>query len=79
MEALVEACVKERVAHADLKLVFSTVKRVCLFEKRGLFVLKCRGLGTFLVVQWLRICLPMQGTQVRSLVQKPTSPFLQGN
>ena len=24
--------------------------------------------GTSLVVQWLRICLPMQGTQVRSLV-----------
>ena len=27
----------------------------------------------FLVVQWLRICLPMQGTQVRSLVlEDPT-------
>ena len=26
--------------------------------------------GTSLVVQWLRICLPMQGTQVRSLVQE---------
>ena len=24
--------------------------------------------GTSLVVQWLRICPPMQGTQVRSLV-----------
>ena len=24
--------------------------------------------GTSLVVQWIRICLPMQGTQVRSLV-----------
>ena len=23
-----------------------------------------------LVVQWLRICLPMQGTQVRALVRK---------
>ena len=31
-------------------------------------------LGTLLAVQWLRICLPMQGTQVRSLVWKdPTS------
>ena len=30
-------------------------------------------LGTSLVVQWLRICLPMQGTRVRSLVrQDPT-------
>ena len=26
--------------------------------------------GTSLVVQWLRICLPMQGTWVRSLVQE---------
>ena len=26
--------------------------------------------GTFLVVQWLRICLPMQGTWVESLVQE---------
>ena len=26
--------------------------------------------GTSLVVQWLRICLPMQGTQVRSLVRE---------
>ena len=30
--------------------------------------------GTSLVVQWLRICLPLQRTQVRYLVQKdPTS------
>ena len=26
--------------------------------------------GTSLVVQWLRMCLPMQGTQVRALVQE---------
>ena len=26
--------------------------------------------GTSLVAQWLRICLPMQGTQVQSLVQE---------
>ena len=26
--------------------------------------------GASLVVQWLRICLPMQGTQVRSLVRE---------
>ena len=26
--------------------------------------------GTSLVVQWLRICLPMQGTQVRALVRE---------
>ena len=30
-------------------------------------------LGTSLVVQWLRICLPMQGTRVRALVwEDPT-------
>ena len=29
--------------------------------------------GASLVVQWLRICLPMQGTQVRALVwEDPT-------
>ena len=27
-------------------------------------------MGTSLVVQWLRICLPLQGTQVRFLVQE---------
>ena len=26
--------------------------------------------GTSLVVQWLRLCLPVQGVQVRSLVRK---------
>ena len=27
-----------------------------------------RDLGASLVAQWLRICLPMQGTRVRALV-----------
>ena len=31
------------------------------------------GLGTSLVAQWLRICLPMQGTRIRALVwEDPT-------
>ena len=35
--------------------------------------LKISILGTSLVVQWLRICLPMQGTRLRSLVwEDPT-------
>ena len=34
---------------------------------------------TSLVVQWLRIHLPMQGTQVRSLVSKLGSNILQGD
>ena len=35
--------------------------------------IKMPVLGTFLVVQWLRILLPMQGTRVRSLVQEDTT------
>ena len=35
--------------------------------------------GTCLVVQWLRICLPMQGMWVPSLVEEQGSPMLQGN
>ena len=31
------------------------------------------NLGTSLVAQWQRICLPMQGTQVRSLVQEDST------
>ena len=33
-------------------------------------MLKFFDIGTSLVVQWLRIHLPMQGTQVRSLAQE---------
>ena len=36
-------------------------------------MLKWRALGTSLVAQWLRICLPMQGTQVQSLVRKDST------
>ena len=34
--------------------------------------------GAFLMVQWLRICLAMQGTQVQSLIQGD-SHMLQNN
>ena len=35
--------------------------------------IKYLGIGASLVVQWLRICLPMQGTRVRALVwEDPT-------
>ena len=34
------------------------------------FILKKIYLEVFLVVQWLRICLPMQGTRVQSLVRE---------
>ena len=40
------------------------------FDKiQHLFVIKTLH-GTSLVAQWLRICLPMQGTWVRALVQE---------
>ena len=35
--------------------------------------------GTSLVVQWLRILLPMQGMQVQSLVGELRSHMPQGN
>ena len=35
-----------------------------------------QAIGTSLVVQWLRICLAMQGTQVRSLVEELRSHML---
>ena len=36
-------------------------------------LLKNARFGTSLVAQWLRLCLPMQGTQVRALVwEDPT-------
>ena len=38
-----------------------------------------RRTGTSLVVQWLRICLPMQGTRVQSLVWEDSTCCTQGN
>ena len=45
------------------------------------FQLKIITIGASLVVQWLRIHLPMQGTQVSSLVREllVRSYMLQGN
>ena len=37
------------------------------------------NLGTTLLIQWLRICLPMQGTQVWSLVWELRSHMPRGN
>ena len=36
-------------------------------------------LGTSMEVQWLRICLPMQGTRLESLVGELRSHMPQGN
>ena len=49
----------------DSKRIF-TNPYLCQIDKSG-------GVGASLVAQWLRICLPMQGTQVRALVwEDPT-------
>ena len=42
-------------------------------------VIKNLPKGTTLVVQWLRICLPMQGTWVQSLVRELRSHMPWGN
>ena len=36
-------------------------------------------MGTSLVVQWLKICLPMRGMKVQSLVRELRSHMPQGN
>ena len=44
-----------------------------VFQGRGKSQGRNLTLGTSLVVQWLRICLPTQGTQVRSLVREDST------
>ena len=63
---------------------FSILKDEFFISKRSLLIWKLRGFpagavvkiglpGASLVAQWLRICLPMQGTRVRALVwEDPT-------
>ena len=54
----------------------------CPKRKRGFWLLLrlTRGSpGTFPVVQWLKICLPVKGVQVSSLVEELTSHMLEGN
>ena len=43
------------------------------FKTRYFYQSRKKDTGASLVVQWLRICLPMQGTRVRALVwEDPT-------
>ena len=55
---------------------FSTCQTICKIydtDCSGFKEIKSEVLGTSLVAQWLRICLPMQGTWVQSLVwEDPT-------
>ena len=50
------------------------IKKCLLLGSKGMTnldsLLKSRDIRASRVVQWLRICLPVQGTQVRSLVQE---------
>ena len=54
----------------------SSLKVICIAESEDVLTnfsycyIKNHCSGTSLVVQWLRICLPMQGTGVRALVQE---------
>ena len=41
-----------------------TIKKMVIGTYISIITLNVNGLGTFLVAQWLRICLPMQGTRV---------------
>ena len=50
----------------------SVLPRALTSEAAGALVLK-QGLRASLVVQWLRIHLPMQGTQFRALVREDTT------
>ena len=47
-----------------------------IYGRHSKHTLKMNTSGTSLVVQWLRIHLPMQGTQVQALVQE--DPTCQG-
>ena len=48
-------------------IVFTLSILMCLCV---ICIIKNKQIGTSLVVQWLRICLPMQGTGVRALVRE---------
>ena len=70
----------EHICKPDLQyLIKCLASRICkeclqlINRKADSLIKKCTN-GTSLVVQWLRICLAMQGTWVRSLVQEdPTN------
>ena len=57
----------------DLEILVQQVQVGDCVSVHWVSVLPC---GTFLMVQWLRIHLPMQGTQVRSLVGELRSHML---
>ena len=47
--------------------------RLCEYLGKGVFIHNKIKLRASLVAQWLKVCLPMQGTRVRALVwEDPT-------
>ena len=60
---------------AEIKKKKSTPKFICNLKgpQAAKTIFNKNMLGASLVAQWLRICLPMQGTRVRALVwEDPT-------
>ena len=50
---------KKNSPHSSLRMIRGGTREEVVSESKG---------GASLVAQWLRICLPMQGTRVRALV-----------
>ena len=65
MDKFLERCNLPRLSQEEIENMNSSVTSTKIET-----VIKNLPTGTSLVVQWLRICLPMQGTWVRSLVQE---------
>ena len=60
-------------SHADIWLEYSRQRNTKCEGLEVSWRIRMHRLGTSLVAQWLRICLPMQGTRVRALVwEDPT-------
>ena len=57
-----------------LSVLFSKTSLITAEALKNVIIgMKVRSIGASLVAQWLRICLPMQGTQVRALAwEDPT-------
>ena len=61
------------LASEVLEFLTHNLSTVALSLKPTLFASKMPSSGASLVAQWLRICLPMQGTRVQALVwEDPT-------
>ena len=83
LPSLNEGLGEPKLKHGSTKIVIQSVihRLTAGFRCKYLVIIHCmlgelvsgtklKGGGwTSLVVQWLRICLPMQGTQVRSLLR----------